>query len=134
MLTICRRRNIRALLLLMPEGSEFRSWYPPGSGPLIDRYLAVLGRQYGVPVIDARKWMADRYFFDSHHLLSKGATQFTQRLGQQVLEPFLRAEHIGGLVAGQAGAVSPLVVKAPGAFAPTLAQHRSRTMPPTAER
>jgi hypothetical protein len=94
MLAISRRRNIRALLLLMPEGSEFRSWYPPGSRSLIVRYLAALSLEYGVAIIDARKWMADRYFFDSHHLLPRGATQFTQRLGEQVLGPFLRNEQV----------------------------------------
>ena len=49
--------------------------------PLIDAYLAGLSRDYGVAVIDARTWVAEDGFFDSHHLLPAGASTFSRRLG-----------------------------------------------------
>jgi hypothetical protein len=96
MLTICRGQHIPVVLLLMPEGSEFRSWYPPNSDSLIAGYLASLVRDYGVRVIDARTWVADHYFFDSHHLLPSGATEFTKRLEREVLEPLFPAKSLSG--------------------------------------
>jgi hypothetical protein len=92
MLTLCRQERIPALLLLMPEGSEFRSWYPPTADKVIADYLAGLCREYGTCAIDARTWIADHYFFDSHHLLPCGATDFTRRFGGEVLAHFLAAK------------------------------------------
>jgi hypothetical protein len=72
------------VLVLMPEGSEFRSWYPPSELPQIESFLGALQREYQVPLVDARTWIADDDFADSHHLLLPGAAQFTKRLGQEV--------------------------------------------------
>jgi hypothetical protein len=85
----CRRQRIRVALLLMPEGSAFRNWYPPRSRRLVDAYLADLSRAYRVPVIDARRWLPDGQFADSHHVLPAGADAFTRRFGREALVPLL---------------------------------------------
>ncbi len=92
MLTLCRAEGIPALLLLMPEGSEFRSWYPAAAGEVLARYLDGLNREFGTRVIDARTWVPDHYFFDSHHLLPCGATEFTRHFGREGLRHLLTAK------------------------------------------
>src|SRR5262249_1104300 len=89
---LCRRHQIGIALFLMPEGSEFRSWYPPAVQSRIDQYLAHLGEECSVPVLDMRTWMADVDFVDSHHLLPKGAAVFTKRFEGEVLRPLLRGD------------------------------------------
>jgi hypothetical protein len=84
-LALCRREGIRTTLVLMPEGTEFRSLYPPAVWDQIRTYLDKLCRQYQATVINGRAWVADEDFSDSHHLLPHGATVFTKRLGGEVL-------------------------------------------------
>jgi hypothetical protein len=85
LLDVCRRQGIGVVLVTMPEGSEFRSWYAADSLAAITTYLNGLGREYGSRWVDARAWVADDDFFDSHHLVSHGATVFTERFGREVL-------------------------------------------------
>ena len=90
MLALCRQEGIPTILYLMPEGSVFRSWYVPPTRARIENYLIHLSEEFNVPILDARKWIADEYFGDSHHLYRRGATKFTQRFGEEVL-PLLLA-------------------------------------------
>jgi len=80
----CRRHNVRAVLLLTPEGSEFRSWYLPKADAELYRFIDELRRDYGVPLIDARTWCPDSDFADSHHLLPMAASCFSEKLGQAI--------------------------------------------------
>lgn len=89
LLETCRARGIRVALVRMPEGSEFRSWYPPEARAPMDRYFAGLAREYDAPVFDARTWVPDDGFRDAHHLLPGGALAFTKRLEREALRPFL---------------------------------------------
>jgi hypothetical protein len=91
LLTECRREGVPAALLLMPEGPTFRSWYAPGAIEQVRRWLDELYTEFGVGLIDAREWMDEDDFFDSHHLTRAGARRFTQRLGEVHLLPLLRA-------------------------------------------
>lgn len=84
----CRSERIPVLLLMMPEGSDFRAWYPAETEARIDRYLAELSREYKARVVDARCWMADTDFNDGHHLLLPGATAFSERFGREAFAPF----------------------------------------------
>jgi hypothetical protein len=43
-----------------------------------------------VPVVDARTWLDDDDFTDSHHPLQRGAEKFTRRLGRELLEPLVQ--------------------------------------------
>jgi hypothetical protein len=83
-LELCRQEGIAVALVLMPEGSDFRSWYSATARDQIEGFLGDLQRVYDVPLIDARSWIADEEFSDSHHLLRAGATEFTERLGREV--------------------------------------------------
>jgi hypothetical protein len=78
LLTLCEENGISSTLLLMPEGAEFQSWYSPEARAEIDAYLTALSREYSVPLVDARSWLPETAFFDSHHLHPAGAATFTQ--------------------------------------------------------
>jgi hypothetical protein len=90
LLELCRRENIQTMLLLMPEGSEFQTWYPAGAKETVGRYVAELGREYDIPVSDCRDWMDDAAFWDNHHLLPSGAKAFTRRFVREIYLPYLK--------------------------------------------
>jgi hypothetical protein len=89
LLSLCGREGIAAVLLLTPESSEFRGWYPPAAEQLLSRYLDALGREFGVPVVDARAWLAAGDFADGQHAFPSAAAAFTRRLGREVLQPLV---------------------------------------------
>jgi hypothetical protein len=72
-------------LVLMPEATSFRAMYGPGSDGRLQHYLGDLHQQFDVPVIDARPWVEDGHFRDSHHLLLPGAKDFTEKLAREVV-------------------------------------------------
>lgn len=88
LLALCRKENIQAVLVGMPEGPFFRSLYPPAAWEKAERMLAEISRTESVPLIDARMWFDEEAFLDSHHLNARGAAQFTARL-DQALQPLL---------------------------------------------
>lgn len=88
-LELCRREGIAAAVVVLPEGTQFRSWYPPEAEAEVSAYLERLRRECRVPVVDARTWVAEGDFLDSHHLLPRGATVFSARLGTEFLQPLL---------------------------------------------
>jgi hypothetical protein len=92
LLDLCRGRNIPVALLITPESSDFRRWYPPEARQMIDGFCAELRNDYGVPIVDARAWLADGDFSDGHHVMPEGAKKFTQRLGADVLQPLAKGE------------------------------------------
>jgi hypothetical protein len=88
-LELCRRNQIRATVVFLPEGDEFRRCYPETVLSNIDGYLRRVERECGANVVDARRWIEESAFVDSHHLFPEGATVFTRRLGQEILIPQL---------------------------------------------
>lgn len=62
--------------------SEFRSWYKEGTEEAIEKYLAILKHDYDLDIVDARRWLEERCFFDSNHLLQPGAHRFSVRFSQ----------------------------------------------------
>jgi hypothetical protein len=89
LLALCREQQLSTALVLMPEGSEFRSWYPPAVWQQIEGFLTSAGREYAAPVINAREWISDEDFTDSHHLLVHGGRIFTERLGREAVLPLI---------------------------------------------
>ena len=89
-IAFCQRQGIRTVLLLMPEGSEFRNLYSPEMSESVAGMLARLREKYNVPAVDARTWVADELFIDMHHLLIEGSIVFSERLSQEVIGPILR--------------------------------------------
>jgi hypothetical protein len=83
--------GIRIVLVRSPEGPTFRSWYDPEALVRFDEYIADLAREYHAPILDARLWLAEEDFYDSHHVLKPGARKFTARFGREM--PALLASH-----------------------------------------
>jgi hypothetical protein len=83
-LEFCSHQRLQVALVLMPESSEFRSWYSPTAQAELAEMLGRLTHEYGVPLIDARQWLGDESFTDGHHLLPSGAAAFTRRLGEEI--------------------------------------------------
>jgi hypothetical protein len=92
LLDTCQDQRIPFALVLMPEGSEFRSWYPPTVWERVLGFLEDLSREHDVPLVNAREWVADEHFADAHHLLRTGAEIFTERLGREFVSPWLARE------------------------------------------
>jgi hypothetical protein len=86
MLDRCRREGIGAALMLMPESEELLACYPEPALKTLNEYLGRLGGDYGVPVLDARRWCGEDGFRDGHHLVSHGAERFTIRFGRECVE------------------------------------------------
>ncbi|QJW96529.1 hypothetical protein [Frigoriglobus tundricola] len=77
--------GIPVVLLRMPEGPVFRSWYDPDGLRAFDEYVARTAGEFGTPVIDARFWLDDENdFYDSHHLLKGGGAKFTARFAREL--------------------------------------------------
>jgi hypothetical protein len=90
LLELCRREGIPVSLVLMPEGKPFRDLYSAEARATCARLLARLQARWGVRVIDARDWVDDSGFWDTHHLLPDGAEQFTRRFARAVLPQDLK--------------------------------------------
>jgi hypothetical protein len=90
LLTLTDREGVATALVLMPEGPTLRSCYPAATWQRVYASLEALGREFRSPIINAREWVAEEGFTDSHHLLPSGATAFTERLGREVVLPALQ--------------------------------------------
>ena len=91
LLAVCRERGIAVRVVLMPEGSVFRSFYGPGVNDRLVAFLNELTDRARVPrAVDCRGWLDDGAFYDSHHMFAAGAEAFTDRLAREVIEPALR--------------------------------------------
>ena len=83
-LSECRDRAVKVVLLRMPETPRFRSLQTPESERLGDGFLAELVGEFGVPVTDARTWADEPHLPDGFHLTQPGAEVFTRRLLPEV--------------------------------------------------
>jgi Protein of unknown function (DUF1574) len=81
----CQSQGIQVGVVMTPEDSRYYSWQRPGADEVIAEYADELRAKFHIPVIDARRWMADSSFSDPHHLNTKGAKQFTDRLDRELL-------------------------------------------------
>jgi hypothetical protein len=93
LLELCRAERIPVALVLMPEGSDFRSWYSAGASGQVNAFLEGLCQEFGVALIDAREWLPDEGFCDSHHPVPEGAERFSARLGAEAIVPLLRGRN-----------------------------------------
>ena len=83
-LEYCRQERLPAVLVWMPEASEFRGWYPPDVERWGGELYADFGSRPGVHLLDARGWLPDDMLLDSFHLTPDGATAFTARLRREL--------------------------------------------------
>jgi hypothetical protein len=82
---LCTEEHIRVVLVVPPEGNSFRSFAPAAA----EAQMAVirdLARELNLPLLDARSWVDDEYFWDGHHLMPGGADHYTERFGREVLQ------------------------------------------------
>lgn len=89
LLAACHSERIPVVLVVMPEAPAFRSLYSAEVRAGVDAFLQSVGREWRVPVVDARDWSPDEEFWDGHHLLPPAAWKVTLRLGGDVLLPLL---------------------------------------------
>lgn len=87
LLALCCDRGVAVRLVLMPESSDFRGYFPAEG---YDRLLRRLG-EFGVPLVNAREWLDDSAFYDGHHAFVAGADAFTERLTREAIAPALTA-------------------------------------------
>src|SRR5262245_20053260 len=88
LLQLCKAEHIPVMLVVMPEGSQFRALYSTSMQGEFESFLTGLGRETKAPILDARRWIDDEGFFDQHHLSPSGAEQFTRRLAGHINEHF----------------------------------------------
>ncbi|HEY7427940.1 MAG TPA: hypothetical protein VH682_27150 [Gemmataceae bacterium] len=98
LLAECRRHNIKAALILMPEHSRTRGWYPPQALALMQQYLARLKQDYPVPIVDTRRWAPDKDFADYCHMDTGGVPAFSERLGREVVQPLIEDKPLSASV------------------------------------
>lgn len=80
LLWTCRQERIEAVLVLLPESESFRKLRVPEAAGQFELFLAQLTDLFQTPLVDARPWLEEEYFFDGHHTLPEGAAIFTDRL------------------------------------------------------
>ena len=76
--------KITPILVLMPEGSEFRHLATAKHEEGFQRMLHSLQEEFSISLIDGREWVADEEFFDGHHVFDKGAESLTYKLGEEL--------------------------------------------------
>ncbi|MGE3805206.1 MAG: hypothetical protein AB7K24_11085 [Gemmataceae bacterium] len=80
-LTLARQAGCAVVVVFMPEGPAMRSWYRPESAGQLEQLVRTECARVGASVIDARAWLPEESFRDSHHLYPPGAAEFGQRFG-----------------------------------------------------
>ncbi len=80
----CRELGITPMLILMPEGSEFRHLLSDEGEARLEALLGELRAKHRIRVIDARAWMPDDAFIDMHHLKGQAAMAFSDRLARVI--------------------------------------------------
>jgi hypothetical protein len=73
------------VLVVMPEGTEFRRSYTPGAAAGVTALFQRLRDETGAPLVDARDWFPDEAFYDQHHLTPEGAAAFGARFRHDIL-------------------------------------------------
>ena len=85
-----RADGVPTVLVVMPEGPMFRSWYREGAWTELESFLHELAARQGAVFVSTRDWFGEEAFFDSHHMVVAGGRQFSTRFSAEVLAPRLR--------------------------------------------
>jgi hypothetical protein len=84
----CRADGIPVALAWLPEASEFRQSYSAESEAATTAYWLSFTRELGVPAIDLRTAMPDRFLPDGFHLTQTGAATFGLILAAELKRVF----------------------------------------------
>jgi len=79
-----RQLGARAVCLLMPESSEYRSLYSPAIEAMLDRALRLSAQDQGVSVIDLHNALEDILFYDYAHLNAEGRRRLSELLPRSI--------------------------------------------------
>jgi hypothetical protein len=85
----CASEQIPIMIVLMPEGATYRSFYGPGCWGRVVALARQLSQEYGAPLANARRWVEEDQFVDSTHLMAPGAIAFTERLTREAVIPWI---------------------------------------------
>ncbi len=80
----CRARQIDLIFYRSPEGPICRSWYPPERLAAFDAWLEGVAKRVNVRIVDARRWIGEEGFKDSHHPNREGAAEISKRLIREI--------------------------------------------------
>jgi hypothetical protein len=69
LLGLCRAERLPVALVVMPESSAFRGWYPPAVRTQIDAYLTGLSCEFGSPLVSGAAVFSARLAGDVTRLL-----------------------------------------------------------------
>ncbi len=92
LLHLCRLHDIHVIPMILPESSEFRSWYSPTCRAKFAQYQEQLRSEFNLQFLDCRTWSNDRHLIDGFHLTQSGAAEFSARLAREVLPQFALTE------------------------------------------
>ena len=92
----CQQEHIPTTLVLMPEGTAFRKLYSDVAWSQIDRCLGDISKEFDTPLVDARAWVPDDGFWDSHHMRLKGSRIFSDRIDRDVLPSLCHLRYANG--------------------------------------
>jgi hypothetical protein len=81
--------GVPVILVRYPEGTTFRSWYPPRVREAVTTWFVEFAKHPSRRAIDAWEWYDDEPFADSHHLLAESAAPYTRRLIAEHVVPLL---------------------------------------------
>jgi len=85
---LCRAQGIPVVFIVTAESSVLRSIATDSTDCRLNPVHG-LARELAVPMIDARTWVDDDGFCDGHHVIMKGAEQYTERFAREALAPQL---------------------------------------------
>ncbi len=88
----CKAAGIAVAVVVPPESTTFRSWYPQRVNDDLAKMLDRLRHEHKIVVVDARSWLPDEAFADTHHVLRKWAKPYTERLTREVILPAMRTQ------------------------------------------
>ncbi len=83
-----RAAGVPVGLLVLPESAAFTRLMPPEVRAAAADHLTRMGATLGVPLIDARGWVADDELPDGFHLTQAGAAAVSRRLGPALVDAF----------------------------------------------
>lgn len=80
LVTLLKKQRIHTVLTVFPEASDLRGWCPDGFRRQAMATLQATAQTHSCIVVDGHDWLADSDFFDPIHVISPGASRFTERL------------------------------------------------------
>jgi hypothetical protein len=94
LLALAQREGLRVCVVMMPEGPAMRSWYVAEPRRQLEEFVQATCARHDAALIDARDWLPEESFRDSHHLYPPGAQQFSRQLGAELARQLAGAVNV----------------------------------------